>query len=59
MGERQYITISRVSSNQRDDYISIVVRDGAEGVTVEMSMDAFALAVTGMGHVPVEAIRRG
>ena len=56
------ITISRVSSSDRDDYVWISVVDEKSGehfVEVEMGLLEFANALTGYGFVDCEFVLRG
>jgi hypothetical protein len=52
------IRISRVTSNMGDDYIEIEIRDKPSRQTAfrgRMSLQDFAMLVTGRGDVPIEA----
>lgn len=51
------VSINRTSSNYKDDYITIELTDDSSGCTVtniEISMQEFALAVTGLSARPCE-----
>lgn len=50
---RQHITISRPSSTQEEqDWIEIRIRDGRDIHKVTLTLQQYALAVSGMSHVP-------
>lgn len=56
------VTISRVSSTHGSPYIQISVRDEAsrhQFIELTLSMEAFAMAVTGMGAQPLTFDLRG
>lgn len=57
MTNKAHVTISRISSNMEDDYISLRVEDDISGVIVtdvKMSLSEFAKCVTSQGHCPGE-----
>lgn len=48
------VTISRVSSAMGDDYICLRIQDGKSGITfvnVNMSVENFGYAITGLGSI--------
>ena len=47
------LSMGRVTSSDKDDYFSIDLYIGGERTRVELSLENFALAVTGRGYVPV------
>lgn len=56
------ITISRVTSSHGDPYIQVSVQDETsrhQFIELTMSMEAFAMAVTGMGAQPLTFDLRG
>jgi hypothetical protein len=51
------LTISRTTSNVKEDYITLTVRSGGGRVDIECDMETFAQVLTGLGRQPV-AVRR-
>ena len=52
-----YVTMSRTSSNMGEDYVSIDVHCSTGQLKFEMSVEDFAYAITGLGHIPIRNIR--
>lgn len=55
--EQGQVTITRTTSTERADYITVYVHVNGEQIQAEMELTEFAMAVTGMSRVPA-AIRR-
>lgn len=48
------VTISRSQSNLSDDYITMKVRYESKEIEATMTLEDFALAITGLGRVPAQ-----
>ena len=55
--EEGRITIGRTTSNMEDDYISVEVILNDQIIKLKMSLEKYALVVTGMGQIRVEVER--
>lgn len=48
------VTISRTNSSHTDDYITMKIRYDEVEVEAVLSLEDFALAITGLGRVPAQ-----